>query len=241
VRHLSTTVLMLTIALSAVGCESATNSITERSSPTTAVSSFVPPTTPDFTLPPQVAPDPIVVKGQGAEVKKIELEADSPLVATGTHSGGSSNFIVELIPSGGEDSILLFNEIGSFKGQAAFDEISAGSYRLKVDADGAWKVTLEQPVPEGDEKDLERTFGGSGADVIRVQVLSEIQPTVHGKHTGEANFIVELIGYGDLSGSILVFNELGKFQGDTVTESLPAGTYLLNVQADGKWTLSFTP
>jgi hypothetical protein len=124
-------------------------------------------------------PEPVVVTGHGARVKKIRLEADSPLVATASHTG-AENFIVHLVPSGGGEEVFLFNEIGSFKGQAASDEISSGPYRLRVEADGSWRIKLEQPVPTGNEKELVGTFRGRGQKVLRVQVLSEIQPTVRG-------------------------------------------------------------
>jgi len=52
---------------------------------------------------------------------------------------------------------------------------------------------------------------------------------------------VEAIGYGDVEGSILLFNEIGNFQGETLAEEMPAGDYLLAVQADGPWTIRFTP
>lgn len=226
--------------LALLGACTTTNTPSGISTTSSPLPSFSPPSSPEFSLPPPVAPRPVVVKGQGAEVKKIELEADSPLVANGSHNG-SSNFQVELVPSGGGDEVFVFNEIGDFEGEAAFDEITSGPYRLKVTADGSWKIRLEQPVPEGDEADLEDSFRGSGAEVLRVQVFTEIQPTVEGHHSGESNFQVQLIGYGDLSGSVFVFNEIGDFDGETVTdEALPSGTYLLYVQADGKWSLRFS-
>ena len=52
---------------------------------------------------------------------------------------------------------------------------------------------------------------------------------------------MEAIGYGDVEGSILLFNEIGNFQGETLAEEMPAGDYLLAVQADGPWTIRFTP
>ncbi|MGH2554365.1 MAG: hypothetical protein ACRDHO_01420 [Actinomycetota bacterium] len=188
--------------------------------------------------PETTAPPPKILKGSGAKVQRLKVAADSPLVVTGRHSG-SSNFIVELVAGG--DSILLFNEIGTFREQTAVAEIEAKAYRVRVDADGTWRLRFEQPVPTAGAKEIPGTLRGKGAKVVPIQTLEDIQPTVAASHSGEANFIVTLIGYGDLRGEILVFNEIGEFQGETIVdeELAPAG-YLLYVQADGTWRLRFS-
>jgi hypothetical protein len=186
------------------------------------------------------APPPVVLKGNGATVESIRLRADSPLVVTGRHSG-SANYIVELVPRGGGDSVLVFNEIGSYSGQAAVSNISRGRYRVRVDADGAWSLRFTQPVPTPKAKQIPGTVKGEGAKVIPIQVADDLQPVVTARHRGQANFIVTLIGYGDLSGELLVFNEIGNFDGETLIDDLPAGDYLLYVQADGSWRLKFAP
>jgi len=219
-----------------------TNPIATSTTPgTTDVPTTTPFPTPEATTPvPPIdvsAPKPIVLKGTGSKVRTINLEADTPLVVTGSNSG-SSNFIVELLP-GPE---LVFNEIGPYSGQAAIAEITSGRYRVKVDAEGSWSLKVEQPVPASDAKMIPGRVKGKGAKVIALQVRSEIQPVVTATHHGESNFIVELIGYGDLSGEVILFNEIGNFNGQTITDdSLPTGGYLLYVQADGSWSLSFTP
>jgi hypothetical protein len=182
------------------------------------------------------APPAINLKGSGSVVKKITLKADSPLVATGTHHG-EANFIVELIPG----DVILFNEIGTFSGQTATADVSAKAYRVKIQADGTWTLKLTQPVPNATAANLVGKFKGSGAKVIPTRVTSIVQPTARASHRGESNFIVELIGYGDLSGDTNVFNEIGDFHGETVVDDeLPPGGYLLYVQSDGAWTLEFS-
>jgi hypothetical protein len=59
--------------------------------------------------------------------------------------------------------------------------------------------------------------------------------------TALTSSFVSLIGYGGLTGEILVFNEIGNFKGETIADEMPAGDFLLYVQADGRWTLKFTP
>jgi hypothetical protein len=186
------------------------------------------------------APPPKVLKGSGAQVESLRLAADSPLVVTAEHRG-SSNFIVELLGRGGGGQHFLFNEIGSYSGQAAVAEISRGRYRVKVDADGTWTIRFEQPVPTGRAERVPGSVRGSGAKVVRMRSDRDLQPIITGTHRGQSNFIVSLIGYGELTGEILVFNEIGNFKGETIADEMPAGDFLLYVQADGRWTLKFTP
>lgn len=45
-----------------------------------------------------------------------------------------------------------------------------------------------------------------------------------------------------MTGEEYLFNEIGRYHGQTLMmDSLPRGTYLLSVQADGNWTVRFTP
>jgi hypothetical protein len=185
------------------------------------------------------APEPKVFDGSGAKViRDVKFEADGPLVVTGTHTG-TANFIVELVPASGGDSALLFNEIGRYDGQVAESEFSAGTYRVSVDADGGWTLKFELPQPRGDEKHIPAPFEGAGAKVLRFVSDDTIQPIVTADHTGTSNFIVEVIGYGDLEGHILIFNEIGPFNGETIADEMPTGNYLLAVVADGSWSLTF--
>jgi hypothetical protein len=73
--------------------------------------------------------------------------------------------------------------------------------------------------------------------------------SIHSQHAadrdrdaqGAVELIVDLIGYGSTTGEEGLFNEIGNFQGQTLmSSSLPRGSYLLDVQADGAWTIRFT-
>jgi hypothetical protein len=45
-----------------------------------------------------------------------------------------------------------------------------------------------------------------------------------------------------VSGYFNLFNEIGRFKGEVLAdEEMPAADYLLWVQADGDWTLKFSP
>jgi hypothetical protein len=182
-----------------------------------------------------------VLTGTGSEVRSLRLAADSPLVVTGTHQG-QANFIVDLVGRGDTSgSENLFNEIGSYDGQTAVAEAASGQYRVQVDADGPWTLRFAQPLPTSEAKRLPGTLRGNGAKVRRVRTTEDLQPVIEGTHRGEANFIVDVIGYGDTTGSENLFNEIGNYDGETLLEDLPQGSYLIHVQADGPWTIKFTP
>lgn len=184
------------------------------------------------------APLPIVLRGSGAQVETVTLAADSPAVVAAVHRG-SSNFIVELVTPGGSE--LLVNDIGNYSGEIAYAGAAAGRYRLRVDADGSWTVSITQPVPRPRDKTVPTTLSGRGADVVKIRTDEDLQPIVEATHRGQSNFIVSLIGYGDTSGDELIFNEIGNFSGETIVNDMPTGSYLLAVQADGPWTVKFSP
>ena len=184
------------------------------------------------------APRPIVLRGSGAKVETVNLVADSPAVVASVHRG-SSNFVLELIAPGTQE--LLVNEIGNYSGEVAFANAAASQYRLRVQADGPWTVAITQPVPTPSAKPVPGTFSGRGPKVTKIRATDDLQPIVTSQHGGQSNFVVYLIGYGDTSGQELVVNEIGNYSGETVVTNMPSGNYLLAVQADGPWTVQFSP
>lgn len=186
-------------------------------------------------------PPPIVFSGSGSRVHDVTLTIDSPAVVSGTHTG-TSNFIVKLVAPQDTFGDLLFNEIGSFAGETVSDKNTPGPYKLEVQADGAWTIRITQPLPNDAAATIPSTFQGTGQKVIPILVPQDMQPTVTGSHNGTSNFIVLLNGYGDSKGyASLLFNEIGQFQGQRLIASLPANPYLLEVDADGVWSLTFAP
>jgi hypothetical protein len=177
-----------------------------------------------------------LVEGSGAKVVTINLSDNGPLIIESSHNGGG-NYIVELVGNGLNE--LMVNEIGSYSGTVALDQVLAGRYRVSIQADGSWSLRYRQPRPQGGEQSLLRTFQGSGPQVIAVQTPEDLEPIITASNSGNANFIVSLIGYGDeVSGSELLFNEIGPYRGETLT-SIPSGDYLLSIDAAGSWTIRF--
>ena len=58
-------------------------------------------------------------------------------------------------------------------------------------------------------------------------------------HNGDSNFIIHLVRTSDGEIQEFVENEIGPVNGSRVF-SVPAGNYLLDVQADGKWNVIIT-
>jgi len=71
--------------------------------------------------------------------------------------------------------------------------------------------------------------------VKRIELLESTPLVVAATHDGESNFIVELI-----PGSTGLFNEFGRFSGQTAVSDIEADNYRVKIQADGNWTLKLT-
>lgn len=178
----------------------------------------------------------ILVEGIGSRVVTVSLANDGPVVVEASHRGGS-NFIIRLVGNGLDS--LLVNEIGAYSGTWVEPEVLSGRYRFVVDADGPWSVRYRQPVPARGAPSILRTFTGNGPKVLPIQSPDDVEPVITGRNSGDSNFIVSLIAYGGaVTGRELLFNDIGPYSGQTLT-SIPAGDYLLSVDAEGSWTVRF--
>lgn len=184
-------------------------------------------------------PTPRILRGSGSRVLSVRVPRKSPLVV-GAVSQGSSNFVVKLVGRG--TSELLFNEIGRYTGEVAWEDATPGRYRVAVEADGPWTLYVSQPVPSPKVRNLIGTFSGHGSKVLRTRTTRRVQPVLKAAHRGESNFVVKLLGYGNITGGSLLVNEIGSYSGEVlVDDELPVGYYLVAVTADGDWTLRFAP
>jgi hypothetical protein len=193
---------------------------------------------PDPAFPDAVAAQPIpgVLRGSGSRVLAVRIPSSRPLVITGRHLG-QANFIVHLVGVG--DSAYVFNEIGSFAGQALVDDVHPGRHRVAIEADGSWTLAFSQPTPSRSAVRLPARFTGHGSRVIAVRAASRMQPVLTATHRGKSNFIVHLVGITN-GVAEYPFNEIGNDHGQQLIEDLPAGYYLLAIQADGTWTIKIT-
>jgi|GEM_PF-2606726 len=152
-----------------------------------------------------------------------------------THTG-SSNFIVWLLDSNGEYVDLMANEIGDYDGSQATGIDARGSYYLDVDADGPWSIDVTQPRPAVSSLPFTKSFSGSGPTATNLFQMSTGAHTFTVSHSGSSNFIIWLL---DMNGQYvdLIVNEIGSHSGSTVVGVDPGG-YLMNVEADGDWSVS---
>lgn len=171
----------------------------------------------------------IVYGGVGDSVLQIELPAgpDAIGIASFTHSG-SSNFAIWSLDESLAQSELLVNTIGSYAGTVPFNlSTSERITALEISADGPWVVTLRdvltlREAPQGG------STTGQGDDVLLYfgdVTVADIT------HTGESNFAIWSYG----AGSDLLVNEIGNYTGSVRWQ---AGDALIQVSADGPWTIT---
>jgi hypothetical protein len=174
---------------------------------------------------------PIELAGRGNAVPRFSIPEDAAAIATISHQG-SANFAVWSVGSDGAEQDLLVNVIGNYAGTVLFDEqTDMHSVALRVDADGAWTITIK-PVSEAFHWDQAATAGGIGDDVVIVDPPTSGLKTVTIIHNGSANFAVW--AYAS-SGTDLLVNEIGPYSGESL---LGDGTFLIEIAADGSWSIS---
>ena len=175
------------------------------------------------------------IRGSGARVLTINLPR-GPLVFVATNRG-SSNFTLQL--KGAGDNDLLVNEIGAWNGSTVSPDVHAGRHYLAVGSDGTWTINVLRPSGAQPARSLPGLFVGSGSTVIRVAGRRAGSLVATATSAGDSNFVVHLVGYGSVSGESLLFNEIGPYHGQTLTDDLPRGTFLLWIEATGSWSIRF--
>lgn len=184
---------------------------------------------------PVADPEPIYFSGAGQYVTEAIRISRGIVRIVSSHSGGS-NFIVKLLDADtGEMVELVTNEIGSYDGTTVIG-LETGDYVFDVDADGPWRVTVEQPRNAPVVTDTE--FTGYGAQAIGPIRLKSGLVRFTTSHDGSSNFIVWLLE-SDGDQADLIANEIGPFEG-TSSSASNGGRYWLSVAAEGNWTLSIS-
>ena len=183
---------------------------------------------------PEVAPEPEPAEpqsfsGTGSEVVMLDPLGEDVFYATVTHDG-SSNIALWSVDENGQDIDLLVNEIGGYEGEVAlnFGEDPAA---LRIEADGDWTIDLVH-LAEAPRWDGEGVYEDRGDSVLIVDGVADGLTPVTLTHDGESNFAIWTWGesYPDL-----IVNDIGAYDGTTL---LPDGTLVLQIDADGTWTIS---
>ncbi len=187
--------------------------------------------------PPPRAPSPIDLSGAGAAATEtFELEPGLAIFRM-THQG-SANFIVDLLDENGARvaPMGLANVIGPFEGSQAVAVPSAGQHLLNVQADGPWTFRIEQPRPT--DAPATTSFSGNSKTATDLFQLSGGLHTFQMTHQGDANFIVDLLDENGASVTLMgLVNEIGPFDGSQAVTVPEDGIYLLQVEANGPWTV----
>jgi hypothetical protein len=179
---------------------------------------------------------------------------------------GTSNFGVTLfIPAPGEtpqqsydvsdqgDSFLAFNLIGAVKAADAEMVTVQADHYLRVDASGAWQVSVEQPLPATVAATTATSFSGKGQDVSPYFMLpdgiSSISVSTQSDSLRAWLYHIDDLGGGPVAVGIQVYD--GRvfdftFPGNQSSYPLSPpdfGPYLLAVsntlENSDAWTISF--
>ncbi|GIF74683.1 hypothetical protein [Asanoa siamensis] len=182
--------------------------------------------------PPRVLGRDVTISGRGDKTVEVRLEPDAAYVATITYTG-TGNFLVEALDESGRQVGLIVNAIDDYAGDRTIGLQERGiPAAFQVRATGTWKIVL---------RDLSKApaFTGEAAGrkpaVFLVPSGTATGQRLTVSHSGRSNFVVRGYGHNDRIG--LFVNEIGRYQG---TEPLPPDTQVLEVEAQGGWTLRFT-
>lgn len=185
--------------------------------------------TPDTT--PQAAFEPIHLEGSGSAVPRFTIPESAPGLAQ-IAASGSGNFVVWSVSADGAQNDLLVNVIGTYSGTILFDESDGiHSTAFQVEADGPWTIDV-QPISAAFDWDGSQPLVGRGDDVATLEPRSSGLKTVAITHNGSSNFVV--YAYSSSAGASLLVNEISTYSGEVV---LPDGTFFLEINADGNWSV----
>ena len=182
------------------------------------------------------SPEPTSLSGTGQQISTQFALDEGLAVFKMTHTG-SSNFVVSLVNLDGQPDRLLVNTIGQFNGSKALP-VQAGNYVLDITADGGWTVNIEHPVPSAALISFPLT--GQGEQATGFFVLGQGPITFNLTHAGSQNFMVTLLDQNGQPVDILA-NEVGPFAGNKTVEIQTPGAYLLDISANGDWSITTGP
>jgi hypothetical protein len=179
----------------------------------------------------------LVLDGNGSRVIPFSNGRGGPLLII-MSGGREGNFIVSVVAPSGRRTLLV-NTIGEYTGATLVPYASAGRFRLAVQATGVWNGSVSRLLHDPKAKPLLRRFSYNGGDLVeQVRAGARVTPTVRARCSCEGNFIVHLRDYRGRAQ--LLFNEIGSYRGQTVARPIARGQYILQVQGDGPWSLTFS-
>ena len=195
----------------------------------TAGASTTPPPPTGATKPPAAAAKAVVYTGKGDKILKIRKPDTGAALISLTYRG-SSNFAVQALDQSLQETDLLVNTIGNYSGTTLMDTTDGSDTKaIKLTATGTWTVTLR---PLSAAPKFGSATKGTGDGVVLYTGAGGVG-TFAGK--GPGNFAVHVFSS---TGSDLLVNEIGNYSGENV---VPAGPALLQITADGPWSVNVKP
>ena len=174
---------------------------------------------------------PATHDGRGDRVLTFTRPVESGPFLIELEARGTDNFVVWTLDSELETDKLLANAIGAYRGRALVDERGGTTTRLKIEADGEWTVRLFTPDAA---RLLTDRLEGTGPETVRWDGPRTVLAMTH---RGASNFIVgtfaEHAGADTYLGTLA--NAIGDYDGESI---LPKGPCLIELEADGPWTLT---
>ena len=170
-------------------------------------------------------------EGQGS--KKQNFKAGGGLTVFTLSHEGPQNFVVQY--GQGNNMQLLVNEIGNFEGSKAVG-LPVGEYTLDIATRGEWTVTIDQSVPT-EAPAPPKTLEGSGSAASDFFSLKAGPARFRLSYDGEGLFAPTLIKASDGTVITLLANELANFNGEKTVEIVDGNIYLVDVTANGRWTI----
>jgi hypothetical protein len=157
---------------------------------------------------------------------------------------GDSNLTVRLLGEDGAQVVAvggnLTNETGLVQGSSQALQTKAGRHALDVRANGPWTLKIEQPRPSSAPQTTR--LSGNGKAATGLFKLSRGQHRFEMAHKGNGRFSVQLLDKNGAKVGGKLVDKKGPFDGSTRSVRVPkAGIYLLQVEANGPWTIRLKP
>ena len=195
---------------------------------------------------PTSTPEPVELTGRGDTLTSVFNLGEGLLFIEATH-GGSSNFIVQVLPEDGSPELSV-NTIGSYSGRRghavsgnSIIGLKPGPHRVEVKADGQWSLKIWQPGWSSGQQPPITQEGRGDWIIAPVQLDSGTTPASF-THNGGSNFIVSIVSI-DGENTDLLINEIGAYEGTVAIRAqraafigLEPGIHVIIIQADGDWT-----
>lgn len=229
---LAAIVLLAGIAVvSALTSGEAGDDAPEVAAPTTTETTEAPSTTttpPPTTTTTMLGYEPFEVSGSGNDFFEFAIPEDQATVLTISHTG-DGQFSVTTFGESEELVELLVEADGAYQGDRAVNLILNDAVRsMEVAADGDWKIEARYL------GDLERHQNAASGHGDAVVIMDISNPAMEVTHNGESDFAVFMWTFQDQG---FLVQETGPVE---QTVSTPTGGVVIEIIADGDWSLSAT-